>query len=100
MSSPAPKLRGRMARCVCGRTAPSDTGLSDFEYRGPGSRWAVDVCICGYHRLAHHDDIRGGAVSPTLRNCPGFHARGEAPHDAYWCGCDLGDRPVLQSDHA
>jgi len=94
---PTPDLAGRKARCVCGRLTPSSNGLPDFEYRGPGSRWAVDVCLCGYHRLAHHDDIRSCAVSPTLRNCPGFHPRGEASHDAFWCGCEQGDHAVLQS---
>jgi len=70
--------------------------LRNFEYRGPGSRWALDICVCGYHRVAHHDEIRTGAVSPTLRNCPGFHPRGESAYDGYWCGCEQGDERLLQ----
>ena len=82
-----PNLSGRSARCVCGRMAPSNTGLPGFEYRGPGSRMATDVCVCGYHRLAHHDEIRQAAVSPTLRNCPGFRPQGALEYDGFACGC-------------
>ena len=85
---PMPDLTGRKARCGCGRTTPSSTDLLHFEYRGPGSRSAEDVCVCGYHQLAHHEDIRNGAVSPTLRHCPGFRPRGDLGFDSYWCECD------------
>jgi hypothetical protein len=47
--------------------------------------------MCGYHALAHHEDIRNGAVSPTLRQCPGFRKRGDVGHDLYWCGCGADD---------
>src|SRR5579871_1240422 len=82
-----PDLSARKARCRCGRITSSSTDLPGFEYRGPGSRLATEVCVCGYHRLAHHDDIRQAAVSPTLRNCPGFRPHGEMDYDAYSCGC-------------
>ena len=97
---PAPDLSGRKAQCVCGRTTPSSIGLASFEYRGPASRWATDVCVCGYHRLAHHEDVRKAAVSPTLRNCPGFRARGQAPFDAYWCGCEQNGSLAVQAEQA
>ena len=83
----APDLSGRMARCRCGRTEPSSFDLRRFEYQGPGSRAAEEVCVCGYHRLAHHDDIKHGAVSPTLRDCGGFQVRGDLGIDSFWCGC-------------
>ena len=83
----APDLTGRKARCVCGRVRPSSTTLQRFVYQGPGSRSATEVCVCGYHSLAHHDDIRRGAVSPTLRNCTMFRPRGDVGYDFYWCGC-------------
>jgi hypothetical protein len=83
-----PDLTDRTARCHCGRTKPSSTVLERFEYQGPGSRSASDVCVCGYHKLAHHNDIQSGAVSPTLRNCPGFRPRGDLGYDVFWCGCD------------
>lgn len=82
------ELAGRRARCRCGRTTLSSAVLEHFEYQGPGSRAATEVCICGYHKLAHHEDIQNGAVSPTLRNCPGFQPRGDPGYDLYWCGCD------------
>src|SRR5438067_8715960 len=80
-------LSRRKARCVCGRTKPSSADLPNFEFRGPGSRMATQVCVCGYHQLAHHADIRETAVSPTLKNCPGFRPHGEMEYDAFWCGC-------------
>lgn len=97
---PKPDLKGRKARCVCGRTAGSSEELRNFEYRGPGSRSANEVCVCGYHELAHHEDIRLGAVSPTLRNCPAFTPRGPNEYDAYWCGCEQAGDLIRQSEGA
>lgn len=81
-------LAGRVAHCRCGRTAPSSLDLRGFEYQGPGSRSALEVCVCGYHVLAHHEEIRSGAVSPSLKTCPGFRPRGDPGYDLYWCGCE------------
>lgn len=86
--SPAPDLTGRKAQCVCGRVRPSSTTLARFVYQGPGSRSATEVCVCGYDSVAHHEDIRLGAVSPTLRNCTMFCPRGDLGYDSYWCGCE------------
>ena len=81
-------LRGRTARCACGRTAPSCPDLPNFEYRGPGSWSATEVCVCGYHWLAHQKDIRRGAGPAALRKCPFFRPRGDEGFDQYWCGCE------------
>jgi len=98
-SSPGltPDLTGRKALCVCGRVRPSSTTLRRFVYQGAGSRSATEVCVCGYHSLAHHDDIRRGAVSPTLRNCTMFSPRGDLGYDSYWCGCEE-DQEAAASD--
>ena len=97
-------LTGRQAYCCCGHERPSSAHLPRFEYCGPGSRSAEEVCVCGYHRLAHHAEIREGAVSPTLRNCPGFRARGDLGFDSYWCGCRADeselDFPTVQTEEA
>ena len=85
--SPAPDLTGRKARCQCGRLTPSSTHLAKFEYRGPGSRSATEVCVCGFHWMAHQEDIRNGAEAPGLRDCPLFRPRGDIGVDVYWCGC-------------
>ena len=87
----------RMARCACGRTTHSRNSLCEFEYRGPGSPWAEQVCVCGYHRLAHHDAIKGKSASPALRGCPGFKPCGDAGHDVYWCGCETGRSGVYRA---
>jgi hypothetical protein len=83
-------LSGRMARCACDRTVPSRPDLPNFEYRGPGSWSATEVCVCGYHWMAHQKDIRRGAGPSALRNCPFFRPRGDLGFDGYWCGCEAG----------
>lgn len=73
-----PTLAGRIAKCGCGATQPSDSpDLAFFEYRWPGSRSATDQCVCGYYRMAH------GA--PHIK-CSDFQPRGDQ-HDLYYCGC-------------
>src|SRR5215469_8721458 len=42
----APNLTDRTAHCVCGQSAPSEITLPRFEYLGPGSRWAQEICVC------------------------------------------------------
>jgi hypothetical protein len=51
-----PDLTGRMAKCTytdCRSTKPSSFGLAFFEYRGPGSRYATDFCVCNFGKKAH-----------------------------------------------
>lgn len=76
----------RLARCSCGRTAPSDPGkMFAFEYRGPGSASATRTCVCGFFEEAHRYDARRVDAHPRL--CPtGFKARGPQTHDSYYCG--------------
>ena len=91
-------LSFRQARCACGRTTYSRNSLCDFEYRGAGSPWAAEVCICGYHRVAHDDAIKGESASLVLRSCPGFRACGGLGYDLYWCGCAIGQCGVYRTD--
>lgn len=73
--SSKPDLTGRTATC-CGNTRQSSYDLPFFEYRGPGSRSAVEICVCGYYEIAHNK---------PLDDCPGFVPRGEM-QDLYYCG--------------
>jgi len=79
----APDLTGRMANCAYGDHAhkPSDPeNLAFFEYRGPGSKWATDVCKCGYSQSAHDEKRIKCSVG-------GFTPRGPHKRDIYYCGC-------------
>ncbi len=81
----APDLSGRMAQCSylpSGHAIkPSDPeALAFFEYRGPGSKWATDICKCGYAKVAHDEKRIKCKVG-------GFTPRGPHERDAYYCGC-------------
>ena len=80
----APNLRNRKARCPdCGSLVPSKRTLAFFEYRGPGSPAAREMCICGYTRVAHREEV-------WARNklvCHNFEPRGAWDYDSYYCGC-------------
>lgn len=78
-----PDLTARIARCAYGDHAHkrSSPDLAFFEYRGPGSRWATEICQCGYTEAAHE--------KPHItKHCKtGFTPRGPAPFDVHYCGC-------------
>ena len=90
----APDLTGRIARCSCGRTEPSDAKvLAFFEYCGPDSRRSQEQCKCGYNECAHDKEYMSRNV-PSNRltvveqgKCSGFQARGPLEFDMYYCGC-------------
>jgi hypothetical protein len=87
-----PDLTGRMARCSCGKTVPSDASeyrLAFFEYRGPGSRQAVDSCKnCGYSKVAHTQEPTRTQQNVVFNGkCSGFEPRGAMEFDTYYCGC-------------
>jgi len=47
VADPQPDLSGRQARCaMCGKVAPSDSGLAFFEYR-PDEELDLYYCGCG-----------------------------------------------------
>lgn len=81
-----PDLTGRMAHCAygCGNEKPSSTSLPFFEYLGPESSQAREVCKCGYRRIAH-----GKADVARRRQgiCNNFQPKGDVGHDRYYCGC-------------
>lgn len=81
----APFLVGRTARCGyhsrCGTEVPSHQKLAFFEYRGEGSKDAVEKCRhCRYfevaHKVGHHDRI-----------CDSFEPNGAFEFDSFYCGC-------------
>jgi hypothetical protein len=83
----APNLTGRYARCGCGRTAPStlDGSLAFFEFRGEGSRSALDICRnCSYAENAHKPEVmkRNNAL-----DCHSFEPHGAFEFDNFYCGC-------------
>jgi hypothetical protein len=86
-------LAGRTAKCSCGKTQPSGARLAFFEYCGPGSREAVDVCRCGYFLCAHTTEGMARNVASNRRTvielgkCTGFAARGPLEFDRFYCGC-------------
>ena len=60
-------LQNRIARCDCGREAPSSTDLAFFEYRGEGSTAATSTCkVCRYHELAHERLVELLLLEPAL----------------------------------
>ena len=79
-----PDLAGRLARCGCLRTVPSDTALAFFEFRGPGSVIGADSCKnCGYAKVAHTTEVM--ERNKALKCCD-FKARGSFEFDSYYCG--------------
>lgn len=87
-------LTGRMARCSCGAERPSDKDrLAFFEYRGPGSSFAVEICACGFYRSAHEPEecrkrVRGNQQTVVESGrCAGFTSQGPHEFDSYYCGC-------------
>lgn len=94
MTTTALNLAGRVARCYCGAERPSSEALAFFEFCGEGSRWATEMCVCGYGRVAHEQPqqfSRTGSI--TVHNvviegkCAGFKPRGPLDHDRFYDGC-------------
>ncbi len=87
-----PDLTGRQARCSCGKTVPSNTNLAFFEFRGPGSRFALETCKCGYGLMAHDPEAMGQNVPSNRKTvveqgkCTGFVSRGAHEFDSYYDG--------------
>jgi len=87
-------LEGRTAKCGCGTERPSDETLPFFDYTGPGSYWADEVCGCGYGRVAHTQEQQFSRTGHLIVHnvvvegkCAGFVPRGAAEHDRFYCGC-------------
>ena len=82
-------LKGREARCGCGRTEPSSVKLAFFEYRGEGSEIARKGCAhCGYFEVAHTQPQTRTQQNVVERGiCPGFEPRGAMEYDSFYCGC-------------
>lgn len=81
-------LEGRYARCSCGAIELSSTSLAFFEFRGEGSRQAIESCKnCGYSLVAHTQEDGRTQKNVIVRGeCPGFEARGAWEYDGFYCG--------------
>lgn len=93
-----PSLEGRVARCTYAHNrpsprqtigaspVPSSWALAFFEYCGPGSREATEICKCGMAKVAHE---KNGGRCPTSKRSPShrFEAKGDQGHDRFYCGC-------------
>src|SRR3972149_5077953 len=79
-----PDLSSRKAECSTCRTniVPSSVDLAFFEYKGPGSRYALTKCVFGYYEEAH-----GKPKNPHVEVCNQFRPVGQAEFDVYYCGC-------------
>lgn len=75
-----PNLEGRTAICGTHAPQPSSLYLAFFQYRGPSSRDATEICKCGYHQIAHINH-------PDRIKCKEFTPRGPMLNDLYYCGC-------------
>ena len=88
-----PSYEGREARCAyCQLVKPSNADLAFFEYRGPGSTYAAEHCVCGFGPKAHElreypDRSRPTSNSREYASCDTFKARGPALYDSFYCGC-------------
>lgn len=75
-------LADRQATCTCGVLRPSAGDLAFFEFRGEGSRTALDTCRnCSYAKVAHTD--------PRPNNkfiCAEFVPSGAWRYDSFYCG--------------
>lgn len=84
----APDLTGRIAKCGDHAPKPSSLDLAFFEFCGPGSREATDICVCGYATVAH--EKHAGKCPPNSKNrsqTGAFKPRGAREFDRYYCGC-------------
>lgn len=80
-----PNLTGREARCSYGdRVVNSDWALAFFEYHGPDSQQAEDMCGCGYARKAHTPEVQ--ERNPKA-GCKTFRPHGAHEFDRFYCGC-------------
>jgi len=85
-----PDLTDRVATCSnCGKMALSAFGLPFFEYRGPGSREATEMCRCGSLANAHTPEALAKAeASGYPRTCKEFRPNPKGRlTDSYYCGC-------------
>jgi hypothetical protein len=84
----APDLTARQARCSCGSTANSSTGLAFFEYLGDGSRDATELCLnCGSGYVTHLEvNPSTGRAGHKFGVCE-FTPKGDVGYDRYYCGC-------------
>jgi hypothetical protein len=90
----APDLTDRYAECGYAQSdpqhhspVPSAFTLAFFEYRGEGSRDAIERCKhCGYNEVAHAGLKVGAWVREPIKD-HAFESHGAYPYDSYYDGC-------------
>lgn len=95
-----PNLEGRIAKCAYSspgrywygnpedhaKGVPSRIDLAFFEYKGPGSKAAMEHCgECGYYLVAHSGPQMGKWVKNPKDH--EFVPHGPYEFDTYYCGC-------------
>lgn len=76
----------RPAECTYRKRLITNIAYAAFwEDRGPGSDYAVNLCTCGFSRVAH-EPIHPHTGRPGISDHE-FAARGPAETDRYYCGC-------------
>jgi hypothetical protein len=86
----APDLSSRKAQCgSCNSVVDSSINLTFFEYRGPGSQYSMEYCICGMHKAAHEYNENRVVKQSCIQQgkCGGFVPRGPREFDSYYSGC-------------
>jgi hypothetical protein len=63
----------------------SSKSLAFYEFRGEGSKDAINLCICGYHRVAHVPDLTHSCTK-NCGHCNNFQPHGPYEYDRYYCG--------------
>lgn len=95
-----PDLTNRQARCshynTCKRQVPSSIDLAFFEYKGPNSKYAENVChVCGYYTKTGNFQADGklcysnsDKAMPDVCINNGKECVYEPyKYDKYYCGC-------------
>lgn len=76
---------GQRDHKVCTCIQPSSKDLPFFEFQGPGSREAEEMCKhCRYAKAAHEISPRPSHLS---RVCTHFEPKGDTGMDKFYCGC-------------
>lgn len=92
----APDLTGRFSICAeCHHDRkPSSYSLPFFEYHGPGSHHAVELCKCGFVKGVHPSQGGTGIYANTDKRNP-YLCENKGGHftpngdmdDNHYCGC-------------
>jgi hypothetical protein len=85
-SNPGRYWRGTVEEHAKG--VPSRIDLPFFEYKGEGSKAAMEHCkICGFFEVAHVGPKMGEWMKDRQPKDHPFEPHGAYEFDSYYCGC-------------